>query len=120
MNKSTIILFAVMTVLVSSCAPQIYQSPDAESRAASHRTIAILPPKVAITTRTNVNAEAIREMQNSESMIIQREMYSWLLRRKMRNRIVVDVQDPSTTNAKLEKAGYFDRTPLSPAEMAEL
>ena len=46
-------------------------------------------------------------------------MYSWLLKRKMQNRIFVEIQDVETTNAKLRKAGYFDYNPMSPNEICE-
>jgi hypothetical protein len=46
-------------------------------------------------------------------------MYSWLLKRKMQNKIFVEVMDVATTNAKLKKAGYFDDTPMTPAEICE-
>lgn len=104
---------------LQSCA-KIYHSPDAFSRANSHGTIAVAPPKVAIAARRKVDAEAIKEQQRTESVNFQKEMYSWLLRRKMQNRISVEILDVETTNAKLEKAGYFGDNPLSPKEMCEV
>jgi hypothetical protein len=43
-----------------------------------------------------------------------------MLKRKMQGKIMVEIQDVETTNAKLKKAGYFDGTPLSPIEICEL
>jgi len=109
----------LLSSLASSCA-RIYYSPEAKTRAMSHRIIAIVPPTVSIAAKKKMDAEAIREQQRTESMNFQREMYSWMLRRTMQNKIFLDVLDVETTNAKLSRAGYFDGTVLTPAEMCEI
>lgn len=119
MTRHTIFLLAAALICISSCA-KIYYSPDAKVRADSHEIIAIAPPRVAIAARKKVEAEAMKEQQRTESTNFQNEMYSWLLRRKMQNRILVEIQDVATTNAKLLKAGYFDDNPLSPSEICEV
>jgi len=105
--------------MIGSCA-KIYYSPDANLRASSHEVIAIAPPVVSIAARRNIDAEAIKEQQITESTNFQMEMYSWLLRRKMQSRLFVEIQDVATTNAKLAKAGYFDDNPMSPFEICEV
>ena len=63
----------------------------------------------------------MREQQKTESANFQQEMYSWLLKRKMQGRFeAVEIQDVATTNAQLQKAGYFDGTVLTPNEMSNL
>jgi len=119
MNKFSTILLVTIALLISSCA-KIYYSPDAKQRANTHQLIAIAPPKVSIAARKKVDAEAIKEQQKTESTNFQQEMYSWLLKRKMQNRIFVEIQDIETTNAKLIKSGYFDDNPMSPNEICEL
>ncbi len=118
MNKTTTVLLLAIAFLLSNCA-KIYYSPDARSRASSHQLIAIAPPKVSIAARKKVDAEAMKEQQKTESTNFQKEMYSWLLKRKMQNRILVEIQDVETTNAKLKKAGYFDDNPMAPNEICE-
>lgn len=118
MKRTTTALLLTTAFLMSSCA-KIYYSPDAKTRASSHHIIAIAPPKVSIAARKKVDAEAIKEQQKTESVNFQQEMYSWLLKRKMQNRIFVEIQDVETTNAKLKKAGYFDENPMSPYEICE-
>lgn len=118
MNKFIFLLFSIAAITISSCA-KVYYSPDAKVRASSHQVVAIAPPSVTITARKNVDAEAIKEQQKLESANFQKEMYSWLLRRKMQNRIFVEVQDVETTNALLGKAGYFDGNPMTPYEISE-
>ncbi len=118
MRKTITGLLFLTVVLLSSCA-KIYYSPDAKAKASSHKIIAIAPPRVSIAAIKNVDLEALKEQQRTESINFQKEMYSWLLRRKRQNRISVEIQDMESTNAKLKKAGYFDDTPMSPSEICE-
>ncbi|NOT38115.1 MAG: hypothetical protein HOP11_12140 [Saprospiraceae bacterium] len=118
MNKYSTVLFVTIALIMGSCA-KIYYSPEAKARASSHQVIAIAPPKVSIAASKNVDAEAIKEHQRTESTNFQNEMYSWLLKRKRQNRIQVEILDVETTNAKLKKAGYFGDNPMSPNEICE-
>lgn len=118
MKTSITFALAVSLMLMSGCA-KIYVSPEAKSRTSNHQIIAIIPPKVSIAARKKVDAEAIKEQQRTESRNFQQEMYSWMLRRKMQNRIFVEIQDLETTNALLAKAGYPE-TPMSPSEVSAL
>lgn len=106
-----------ITLALASCA-KIFYSPDCFTLAHSHKTIAIIPPTVSIAAQKKVDAEAIKEQQKTESINFQKEMYSWMLKRKMQGRINVEIQDIETTNAKLKKAGYPDNAD-SPAELCE-
>lgn len=118
MKNFTISIFVLAALMLSSCA-KIYYSPDARTRATSHKVIAIAPPKVSIAATKKMDANALIEQQKTESLNFQKEMYSWLLRRKMQNRIFVEIQDTESTNAKLKKAGYFDDNPMTPSEVCE-
>lgn len=105
--------------ILSSCAPKVYYSPDAKTISSSHQTIAIAPPIVSIAARKNVDPEALAEQRAVESLNFQKEMYSWMLHRKMQNRLFVEIQDVETTVALLEKAGYYDGKALTPTEISE-
>ena len=105
--------------LLSGCA-KIYYTPDSKTLANSHATIAIAPPIVSIAATKKVDGNAIIEQQKTESLNFQKEMYSWMLKRKMQGRVLVEIQDVETTNSKLKRAGYFDGTPLSPVEICEV
>jgi hypothetical protein len=118
MKRSLFILIAV-TVLVQSCA-KIFYTPDAIPLARAERVIAIVPPKVAIAARKNIDGIALREQQQAESLNFQREMYSWILRRKMQGRIFVELQDVETTNAILADAGFDGANPLTPTEICNI
>ena len=118
MKKSIILLFFA-SFLVQSCA-KIFYSPDAITLAKAHRTIAIVPPKVSIAPRKNVDARAVFEQQRAESLNFQKEMYAWMLRRKMQGSISVDIQDVETTNARITTAGFNDGRIPTPLEMCNI
>jgi hypothetical protein len=116
MKKSLFFLIA-LTFLFQSCA-KVFYTPDARYLAGTHKIIAIVPPKVSIAPRKKVDAAALIEQQKTESINFQREMYSWMLKRKMKGTIFVDIQDVETTNAKLAAAGFQDTRLLTPTELA--
>lgn len=110
----------MLAIILNIACAKIYYSPDAYARARTHKLVAIAPPKVSIAAVKKVDGDAMKEQQRTESLNFQKEMYSWLLRRKMQNTITVDIQDVETTNAKLRRGGYSDDNPLSPAEICAL
>lgn len=111
-------LLIIAGMLFTSCA-KIFYSPDAIDLAMNHKTIAILPPSVSIAANKKVDAEAIKEQQRTESLNFQKEMYSWMLKRKMQGKILQEIQDLETTNAKLKNAGYPDKM-FTSGEMCEI
>jgi len=115
--KKTIVLLIVVASLLQSCA-KIFYTPDARSLAQDQSIIAIVPPKVSIAARRNVDGTALIEQQRAESVNFQREMYNWMLKRKMQGNITVDIQDVETTNALLAKAGVREGIALTPDEMS--
>jgi hypothetical protein len=75
---------------------------------ANTKTIAILPFDTSVKLRPkelkDFTQEQIVEMENAEALSIQKAMYSWFLTRKKRGSLLVDVQNPTVTNALLKKA----------------
>ena len=115
-KQLTLILFA--GILFSSCA-KIFYSPDAYTLAHNQNNIAIIPPTVSIAAKKNIDAEAMKVQQQTESINFQKEIYSWMLRRKMQGKISQEIQEIETTNAKLKKANYPEN-PLTTAELCEV
>jgi len=105
-------------ILLSSCA-KIFYSPDAYTLAQSQKIIAIIPPTISIAASKKVDAESIKEQQKTESINFQKEMYSWMLKRKMQRKMSQEILEIETTNAKLKKAGYPEN-PLTTAELCEV
>ena len=108
----------LVAILFSSCA-KIFYSPDAYSLAHNQKIIAIVPPKVSIAGKRNIDGTSLIEQQKTESVNFQREMYSWMLKRKMQGTISVDIQDVETTIALLTKAGVNEGKILTPDEMCQ-
>jgi hypothetical protein len=119
MNSIVKTTWVVLSVLVLTSCAKIFSSPDAAVLAHKHKTVAIIPPTVSIAARKKVDAAALLEQQKTESVNFQREMYAWLLKRKMQGKISPEIQDVATTNALLRKAGYPEN-PVSPGELCEI
>lgn len=119
MKSKFFFLAAVVAITAFGSCARVYFSPEARSISYQHRLIAVAPPKVTIAATRKTDPAAIQEQQKLESGNFQKEMISWLLRRKMQNKIFVDVMDAETVNAKLQRAGYFDGNPMTPAEICE-
>jgi hypothetical protein len=117
--KKPLVFLIVASFLLQSCA-KVFYAPDARYLASTHKIIAIVPPRVSIAARKKVDAAALIEQQKTESINFQREMYSWMLKRKMQGTIFVDIQDVETTNAKLAAAGFQDAGLLTPADLSRI
>jgi hypothetical protein len=117
--KKSLVLLIVATLILQSCA-KVFYTPDARYLAGTHKIIAIVPPKVSIAARKKVDVAALIEQQKTESINFQREMYSWMLKRKMKGTIFVDILDVETTNAKLAAAGFQDARLLTPTDLSKV
>jgi hypothetical protein len=117
--KKSIFLLVVAAFILQSCA-KIFYAPDARPLAQNQRIIAIAPPKVSIAPRKNVDGAALIEQQKTESVNFQREMYSWMLKRKMQGTISVEIQDVETTIALLSKAGINEGKIFTPDDMCRI
>ncbi|MDC3260362.1 hypothetical protein OAU59_00470 [Winogradskyella sp.] len=108
MKKSLIILSLLFSTALFS-QTKLYVHPDADTYVENTKTIAILPLKVQVKLRPkelkDFTPEQIIEMGKNESLDIQKGMYTWFLTRKKRGTLLVDVQNPTRTNALLKKAG---------------
>lgn len=121
MSKNKLLQFSTLCIiaifLFSSCA-KVYHSQDYKELCNKQKTIAIIPPAVSIPAKRKQSAESVAESQKAESNNIQKEIYSWILKRKSKGKIMQEVQDIETTNALLKKAGYPDK-PLTPSDMCK-
>lgn len=116
MRPTRILPVVVITALFLSSCAKIFYSPDAYTLARNQNTFAIIPPSVSIAANKKIDAESIIEQQKTESLNFQKEMYSWMLKRKMQGRVNQEIQEVETTNALLKKVGY----PANPLTTAEL
>ncbi len=107
----------IIIFLTASCS-RTFILPDSPQIAHNHKVIAIIPPSVPVKANRKLDAAALKQQQETESLNFQNVIYSCLLKRKMKSDILIDIQPVETTNAKLKKAGYPD-TPLTVDEMCE-
>ena len=110
----------LVVFLATSCGPKVYEAPNANQLANRHEVIAIMPPQVSIKGRPKDDPEMLRNAELNDRDLFQYEIFSWILRRKQQNRILIIPLDIETTNAKLVEAGYFDGVVKAPYEWAEL
>lgn len=111
------VIIIPLVFIFSSCA-KIFFSDDAIQVARSHKIIAIVPPTVSIAAGRKTDAEAIKEQQRTESLNFQKEIYAWMLKRKMQGKLKQEILDIETTNALLIKANYIEKA-MSPSEICE-
>ena len=106
---------AVLLVLpLAACSThKMYTSPQFSTVAADHRTVAVLPFYVSISRERlprNLTPDDISRMEREESVAVQGQLYTNLLRRS--DRYTVEFQDVARTNALLEQAGLtYDSLP---------
>ena len=108
----------ILAIIFSGCA-SIYLAPNGKAIADKHEVIAIVKPKVSIKARKKDSAEAIKESQRTSSIEFQQEIYKYMLKRKSKGKILVDIQDVEETNALLAKSGK-DMQFLTTKEMCNI
>jgi len=95
-----------------------FVSKDAKELVKKQQSIAIVPVSVSIAPNAKVTAEQLQEQQRTESLNFQKEIYTWMQRRKMRTSYTLEIQEVEVTNSKLKAAGYPE-TMLSNAQLCE-
>lgn len=104
----------------------LYEHPQFDQITSSHETVAILPFKTSITLRPKdmkgMSTEQLVKMEESEGLSIQSAMHSWFLKREKTKSLKISFLDPTTTNAKLKRAGVTSETfdEYTPDEFADI
>ena len=125
--KKPILLIALLFFCASGFAQtHLYEHPNFDEIAASHKIIGILPFETTVKLRPKqmeeITLEQLDRMEENEALNIQSALYSWFLKREKQGKLMVKVQDTHTTNAKLNKAGVnkdnFNQ--YTPADLAKI
>ncbi|MEO1410600.1 MAG: hypothetical protein AAFW73_12015 [Bacteroidota bacterium] len=119
MNRLKLGLLGSLFILSSSCA-RIYYTTDARSLAIKHQQIAVLPAQVSIAASKSVEASVLERLEMIESLNLQRALHAWLLKRKGKGRIEVELLELDEVNAVLTRANYFTDPDLSSQEICRL
>lgn len=105
----------------------LYENPDFDKIAESHKIIAIVPFKTQVKLRPkqikDMSTEQLQHLERTEGESIQSAMYSWFLKRKTRGDLQkLEVQDPRVTTSLLKKQSidYDNITDFTPKELADI
>ena len=102
MKKILIIILSVSLIFISGCAT-VYLSPDGQSLSSKHNIVAILPPSIVLKSTKGMSAETVKQQQDDEAKVFQQEIYSYMLQRKSKGQMVIDIQDVEETNVILKR-----------------
>jgi hypothetical protein len=106
MKRILFIALGTVMIALSSCA-DIYTAPSFATERRGHKTIAILPFKIAFSAKSfkSGTPQSVIEKEEAEhSRLIQEQVYTHFLRRLSNNRYSIEFQDISKTNALLKKS----------------
>jgi len=127
MNKITFKLLVFACILFGSTASaqtKLFEHPNFETIAKDHKSIAILPFSAKVSLRPKqmkeITPEQLKDMEYGEGRAIQNSMYTWFLNRQKRGKLLIEVQDPSKTNALLLKSDITDLARYTPEELAAI
>ena len=110
----------LLILLLTSCS-KVFYTKDAVEISRKHKTIAIIPPKVIVSTLMYFNNSSLKEQLKNESYIFQKEMYMWMLNKKNKIPYNFEVLDIEIVNSILKRSGYFsDSTTLTPFDISKI
>ena len=104
----TLVSLPVVFAAPSFAGAQKYTHPQFAQLAKDHKTIAILPFKVVISSKNlskNTTLEMVKSSENEEALEFQRQLYARFLQRAQEGDYTVGFQDVDQTNALLARAG---------------
>ncbi|MEN3324647.1 hypothetical protein VP395_12975 [Mariniflexile soesokkakense] len=126
--KKILLSFFLLTFFQNVVAQtNLYENPNFDELAKTHKIIAIVPFKTQVQLRPkqmkDMSAEQLNRVEKSEGESIQTAMYSWFLKRKKRGDLQnLEIQDPRTTTAMLKKQtiDYNNIMDFTPQELAKI
>lgn len=112
-------IISLFTVLLVSCQP-VYTAKNYKEIANSHKTIAILPPKVIIEIKDVKNAQIVKEQEKLESDRFQKALTDYINEKQSKGIFFVTVQNVEETNKILAENGIINLTNESYKELAQI
>lgn len=115
------ILVATTCILLACCA-SVYQAPNFQNLAQTHKITAILPPTVVINAesfKTGTPVAAITAQCEEEAEALHRTLYTQFLAQQSKDKYTVVFQDIDETILLLERAG-LTREKLRSSTRAEI
>ncbi|PTM07295.1 MAG: hypothetical protein DA407_10600 [Bacteroidetes bacterium] len=126
--KKLILSFVFICFIMSSFSQtNLYENPEFDAIAKTHKIIAIVPFKTQVKLRPkqmkDMNEEQLNRLEKAEGEGIQGAMYSWFLKRKKRGDLQnLEIQDPRITSVMLKKQNidYENIMDFTPQELAKI
>lgn len=124
-KSSLLFLIALGFIIAVGCGPKIYVNPDFSEISKSQHTVAILPFEVTIEAGKlpkDIDQETIFKMEEDESGVFQKQLYSMFLEKQAKGEYTVEFQDISETNSLLAKSGvdYADLESYGKADLGKI
>lgn len=127
LKKLTLLILLLVFGYSLFAQTSLYENPDFDEIAISHKIIAIVPFKTQVKLRPkqmkNMTTEQLQRIERSEGESIQFAMYSWFLKRKTRGDLSnLEIQDPRLTTSMLKKQNidYENIMDFTPKELANI
>ncbi|TDU43889.1 hypothetical protein BXY82_1310 [Gelidibacter sediminis] len=127
MKKLLPAIFLIAFIINAKSQTNLYENPQFDDIAKTHKSIAITPFKTQVKLRPkqmkDMTSEQLDRIEKSEGEGIQTAMYSWFLKRKKRGDMqTIEIQDPKATTALLNKKdiNYTNISNYTPQELAEI
>lgn len=127
MKKFSLLVFLLIFSTKAISQTHLYENPEFDKIAKTHKIIAIVPFKTQVKLRPkqmkDMTDEKLHRIEKSEGESIQTAMYSWFLKRKKRGHLEnLEIQAPKSTTALLKRndISYDNITDYTPQELANL
>ncbi|MBJ7880277.1 hypothetical protein [Gelidibacter salicanalis] len=127
MKKLLPAIFLIAFIFNAKAQTNLYENPQFDDIAKTHKSIAITPFKTQVKLRPkqmkDMTNEQLDRIEKSEGEGIQTAMYSWFLKRKKRGDMqTIEIQDPKATTALLNKKdiNYMNISNYTPQELAQI
>jgi len=105
--KKSVIIFIFLISAATFSQTNLYLHPNSDSYVKNTKTIAILPLETKVRLRPlelkKYTPNQLIQLNKRKSLYIQKTLYSWLLKRKKRGSLLVEIQNPEITNELLKK-----------------
>ena len=119
--KQHLLSYSFLFILLLTSCSKVFYSKDAVEISRKHKTIAIIPPKVIVSTLLHLNNSSLKEQLQNESYIFQKEMYMWMMNKNNKIPYNFEVLDIEIVNSILKRNGYFlDSTTLTPFDISKI
>ncbi|SEG61208.1 hypothetical protein SAMN05421847_2959 [Halpernia humi] len=117
--KIKLLFLTLLSLFISNCEP-VYKAANFREIANSHKTIAVLPPKVIIEIKSKTDKEKILTQEKLESLRFQQALVEYLNLHYGKNDIFVAAQNEEITNKMLLDNGITSLTNQNYKDLAVL